>query len=391
MLERELTPDPAPPADPLLADAVDRARSAAVEVGGSDVGEHLGCRGEAHEVGMGQAATHLFHSTLPGYVGWCWAVTLARPEHRHEADDVTVDEVVLVAGKDAVLAPEWVPWAQRVSAEDLGPGDMLVTELDDDRLVPGYTLSGDPAVDEVAWELGFGRQRVLSRVGRLEAADRWHGGDHGPRTAMARHAPAACGTCGFFLPLSGSLRAGFGACGNLFSPADGHVVAVDFGCGAHSEAAVPADPDAPGRLSYDTQEYDEITDEMAEPVETVEIEAAVDATVEVELEPAAEGQPSAPTTEAEPATEDAAQAEPESAAAAPAEAEAVPTAAGAEAAAEPAVAEAEPVVAEAEPAVAETEPVTEAATETEPADEGPADGAASEVDADPSAPGDQPA
>jgi hypothetical protein len=30
---------------------------------------------------------------------------------------------------------------------------------------------------------------------------------------------------------------GFGACGNEFSPDDGRVVAVDHGCGAHSEGS----------------------------------------------------------------------------------------------------------------------------------------------------------
>ena len=35
---------------------------------------------------------------------------------------------------------------------------------------------------------------------------------------MARAAPAPCGTCGFFLPLAGSLRAAFGVCGNEYAP-----------------------------------------------------------------------------------------------------------------------------------------------------------------------------
>ena len=44
------------------------------------------------------------------------------------------------------------------------------------------------------------------------------------------------------LPLDGSLRALFGACGNEFAPRDGQVVAADFGCGAHSEALVETVP-----------------------------------------------------------------------------------------------------------------------------------------------------
>ena len=72
--------------------------------------------------------------------------------------------------------------------------------------MPGYTTSGDPDADDVVFELGLGRERVLSREGRVDAAARWYEGDGGPDTAMARNAPAHCGTCGFLLPLAGSLR-----------------------------------------------------------------------------------------------------------------------------------------------------------------------------------------
>lgn len=218
--------------DAVLAAAVDLARAAAVAAGGDCVGEHLGTSAEGERV-----LTHEFASTLPGYVGWHWAVTLARPPRARVA---TVDEVVLLPGADALLAPAWVPWRERLQPGDLGPGDMLPPRPDDPRLVPGYTLCGDPAVDELAAEVGLGRERVMSREGRLSAAERWYDGDHGPDTAMARHAPGRCGTCGFFLPLAGSLRAGFGVCGNEITATDGRVVSVEFGCGAHSQARADA-------------------------------------------------------------------------------------------------------------------------------------------------------
>jgi hypothetical protein len=195
---------------------------------------------------------------VPGYRGWRWAITLARAATDRDDGEVTVDEVVLLPGPDALRAPEWLPWSQRIRPEDLRAGDLVPTEANDPRLVPAYLWSDDPAVEEVAFELGVGRMRVLSREGRLEAAERWHGGEFGPRTAMARHAPATCGTCAFFLPLAGSLRAGFGACGNAVSPADGHVVAVDYGCGAHSDALAAMEPEPPLTPVYDTQEYDEV-------------------------------------------------------------------------------------------------------------------------------------
>jgi hypothetical protein len=133
-----------------------------------------------------------------------------------------------------------VPWEERLKPGDLGVGDLLPTPPDDDRLAPGYLLSDDPAVEEVNREVGLGRPRVLSQEGRLDTAQRWYDGDHGPDAPIATSAPrtARCGSCGFYLPLAGSLRQVFGACGNLYAPDDGRVVSVDHGCGAHSEVLV---------------------------------------------------------------------------------------------------------------------------------------------------------
>jgi hypothetical protein len=214
--------------DAVLTAAVDIARAAAVEVGGDSVGEHL----RAHDDGD-RLVTHAFAATLPGYRGWYWAVTVTRaPRSR----TVTVDEVALLPGEGALLAPGWMPWEERVRPGDLSPGDLLPPPEDDPRLVPAYASGDDdPQARAVGFELGLGRVQVMSRDGRLAAADRWYRGDRGPDTAMARHAPGRCGTCGFYLPLEGSLRAGFGVCGNEITEADGGVVSAEYGCGAHSE------------------------------------------------------------------------------------------------------------------------------------------------------------
>src|ERR671920_2115706 len=141
--------------DQVCADAVGVARGAITEVDPADVGEHLEAIAEGDRV-----VTHFFESHLAGYRGWRWAVTVARiPRSRH----VTVCELALLPGPDALAAPPWVPWQDRLQPGDLGVGDILPTAPDDDRLMPGYVQSDDPAVDEVAWELGLGRPRVLSR------------------------------------------------------------------------------------------------------------------------------------------------------------------------------------------------------------------------------------
>jgi hypothetical protein len=221
--------------DQVCAEAVDLARSAITEVDASDVGEHLDVVAEADRV-----VTHLFDCQLAGYRGWRWAVTVTRvPRSKH----VTVCETVLLPGPDALLAPGWVPWQERLQPGDLGVGDLLPTAPDDDRLAPGYLLSDDPAVEEVAWELGLGRARVMSREGRSETAQRWYDGDHGPDAPISTAAPrtARCGSCGFYLPLAGALRQAFGVCGNITAPDDGRAVSVDHGCGAHSEATREAE------------------------------------------------------------------------------------------------------------------------------------------------------
>ncbi len=216
--------------DQVCADAVGVARGAITEVGPSDVGEHLEVVAEGDRL-----VTHFFESHLAGYRGWRWAVTVTRvPRSRH----VTVCETVLLPGPDALLAPGWLPWHERLQPGDLGVGDLMPTAPDDDRLSPGYVLSDDSAVEDVSWELGLGRPRVMSREGRAETAQRWYDGDHGPEAPISTAAPrnARCGACGFYLPLAGQLRQMFGVCGNLYAPDDGRAVSADHGCGAHSEA-----------------------------------------------------------------------------------------------------------------------------------------------------------
>ena len=258
--------------DEACAAAVDLARSAAVELAApGQVGPHAGVQADGDRL-----ATHLFECLDPAYAGWRWAVTVARASR---AKLVTVDECVLLPGPGSLLAPDWVPWSERVLPGDLGVGDLLPAPSDDERLVPVAALEGDDGVldwdggpaweegNELATSLGFasaaesepdqaGRARVLSAIGRDTTAVRWYTGDHGPGTPLAHAAPGHCATCGFMTTLSGPLGRVFGVCANEYAPDDGRVVSLDHGCGAHSEAA-PVTPgrDAPvpviDELSYD--------------------------------------------------------------------------------------------------------------------------------------------
>ncbi len=108
----------------------------------------------------------------------------------------------------------------------------------------------------VGADAGLRPRRVLSAIGRDEAAARWHAGEHGPRSPLASSAPATCMTCGFMIRLSGTLGRVFGVCANEFAPDDGKVVSVDHGCGAHSDGDIVADDGAYVLPAVDELGYD---------------------------------------------------------------------------------------------------------------------------------------
>jgi hypothetical protein len=262
--------------DAACVEATDLARAAAEDLAGAgQVGEHVGVMADDERV-----VTHLFSCQDRAYRGWRWAVTVTRASR---AKAVTVSEVVLLPGPDSLLAPDWVPWSERVRPGDLGVGDLMPAASDDERLVPASMLEGDDGVldwdDSASWaegrelatSLGLStdsqsltggspgdsfedgsavataddgarrvtpgrRARVLSSIGRDTTAARWYSSEHGPGTPLARAAPGPCITCGFLTPLAGPLGRVFGVCANEYAPDDGRVVSLDHGCGAHSEA-----------------------------------------------------------------------------------------------------------------------------------------------------------
>ncbi|PQZ88144.1 hypothetical protein CQ018_17000 [Arthrobacter sp. MYb227] len=103
-----------PKLDETLAAAKDRARTALLAITeDATIGEHVDviCDGD-------RLVTHRFVTLQPGYEGWCWFATLTRVP-RAQAKDITVCEVGILPGEDALLAPAWVPWAERVRPEEL--------------------------------------------------------------------------------------------------------------------------------------------------------------------------------------------------------------------------------------------------------------------------------
>lgn len=244
--------------DAVCLAAVDQARAAADETAGAiGVGDYLGAQAEDTRV-----VSHFFACPHPGYRGWRWSVTVARAAR---ARVVTIDEVVLLPGEDALQAKPWVPWAERIQPRDVTPGLLMPSTGDDPRLEPGYTGGDDASNPEpaemslvriVVSELGLGRERVLSAEGRDEATQRWLAGDGGPDNLLSRLAPDVCETCGFFVRLRGSLGTLFGVCANAFSVSEGTVVSVDHGCGAHSSVQADEQPDELPPPVWDTIEWE---------------------------------------------------------------------------------------------------------------------------------------
>ncbi len=93
--------------------------------------------------------TLLFAATMGGYPGWHWTVSVAElPDSAP-----TVLEAELLPGDGSLLAPEWVPWSERLAAgedlESLAELDDLedLDDLDDDDLDETDVLDDDHGDD----------------------------------------------------------------------------------------------------------------------------------------------------------------------------------------------------------------------------------------------------
>lgn len=243
-----------PRADRILTDDIDSVLEIISEVVEErDIGEHLGYRAEGERL-----LTHFFDCLKPGYVGWHWAITVSRfPRSKR----VTVSEIDILPGKNALLAPEWVPWEERLKPGDIGPSDTLPYRSSDERLVLRRETDMGPEEEPLA------RLRVLSSSGIFDTKQRWSRLIR-PRTKQTK-AAASCASCGFLVSLEGNLREEFGVCANEWSNDDGRLVPVTYSCGAHSETDVQKQgsewPITPPRVNeLDLEVIDEPLENFAE-------------------------------------------------------------------------------------------------------------------------------
>ena len=264
-----------------VTSALEIARAALFEsIPADHVGKALDSVVEPSQDSSVTITSYTFECTSAGYPGWYWEVSVVEISGQSQP---TVSEVNLLPGAAALVPAAWKPWADRVEAGDLGVGDLLPPPENDDRLTAGFTGLGDledisddlAALHPVQWELGLGREKVLSTIGQERAVNRWFEKLNGPKSAMAKSAPAHCGSCGFLVAIGGSMGQVFGVCGNEFGAADGQVVATTFGCGAHSSvrqeqaAPIPVVDLVIDDLADAQSDSSDLPDYVAEPVQDV--------------------------------------------------------------------------------------------------------------------------
>ncbi len=127
--------------DAVLAAAVDFARNAVEGIAPAEqIGQHLGAKTEGDRV-----VTHLFESKLAGYQGWQWYAVLTR---NSRSKVITVNELGLLPSEDSILAPEWVPWAERVRPEDAQDDDTADSAVAGNEAA-AIGATGDGITDDV--------------------------------------------------------------------------------------------------------------------------------------------------------------------------------------------------------------------------------------------------
>ena len=136
-------------ADPTLLAAVDLAREALLDVTPADtIGEVVG-----HVVEGERVLTLLFDCTMSGYPGWRWTVSLSRID---EDSTPSVLETELTPGGEALVAPDWIPWSDRLAdyrtaqelAAAVAAAETLDTDDDDDDDVDDDESEDDDESDE---------------------------------------------------------------------------------------------------------------------------------------------------------------------------------------------------------------------------------------------------
>jgi hypothetical protein len=142
------------------------ARDALLEITAeSTVGELI-----SETVADDGVVTMLFAATMAGYPGWHWTVSVAELS----GEEPTVLEAELLPGDGALLAPDWVPWSERLEdykeAQAVAAAAAGVDELDDDSDDDDDDDLGDDPDDGIDFE-DLGAEERTALEGDLPDVD----------------------------------------------------------------------------------------------------------------------------------------------------------------------------------------------------------------------------
>ena len=122
-----------------MPELVDIARAALLEVTPeATIGDPSG------QVEEGGATSVTFLANMAGYPGWHWTVAVSTLE----GEEPSVLEVELMPGEGALLAPDWVPWSERLADYEAAQEALAVDETDDELEGTEPVDSDDDADDD---------------------------------------------------------------------------------------------------------------------------------------------------------------------------------------------------------------------------------------------------
>jgi mRNA deadenylase 3'-5' endonuclease subunit Ccr4 len=151
----------------------ERAKMAAVESAPvNGVGDFLTQIEEEENV-----YTFLFAAKMKGYVGWTWSVSLFADD-----ENTTVSEVNLMPGDESLVAPNWVPWAERLA-------DYKALQAELEAAAAEESEDEESADDEIDDEQSDENEEVVELV--TEQADESVEAEEVLATTLANESPDA--------------------------------------------------------------------------------------------------------------------------------------------------------------------------------------------------------
>jgi hypothetical protein len=123
----------------------------------------------------GGATAVTFQANMAGYPGWHWTVAIATLD----GAEPSVLEVELMPGTGALLAPDWVPWSERLADYEAAQ-EALATDATDDELEGSELVDDDDDDDDLGSDVLHGGDLDGVDIDEAEAELDGDGSDDDP-------------------------------------------------------------------------------------------------------------------------------------------------------------------------------------------------------------------